>query len=119
MTLPSYDWLDVWQLLPDSVLESGWKSLVLQLLADIDALIVGPPARLRLLQMKEKFGSLRFYYRLDGVHAATEVKIADMVRRSEEASRRTCLKCGDPGSVRDLDGWIVPTCDDHAERRRL
>ena len=58
------------------------------------------------VQVKEKFGALRFYYR-DGDEA-----IAGMVELAEYMSARTCEECGLPGKIRD-GGWIRTLCDAH------
>ncbi len=58
----------------------------------------------RIVQIKEKYGSLRFYF--DGGNKA----IGDIVSKYEEMSVRTCLKCGAP-ATRITTGWISPWCD--------
>lgn len=57
-------------------------------------------------QVKEKFGTLRFYY--DG----GDDKIDGMVRMAESMSAVTCETCGAPGSTRG-GGWIRTLCDHH------
>lgn len=58
-------------------------------------------------QIKEKFGTLRFYY-----HGGDEV-IDGMVRMAESMSGVTCETCGSPGKIRH-DGWVRTLCDTHA-----
>ena len=60
------------------------------------------------VQVKEKFGGLRFY-----VHAATD-KHYDYISFAESMSYRTCEECGAPGK-RYTDGWHRVLCDVHAE----
>jgi len=60
------------------------------------------------VQVKEKFGSLRFYY--DG----GDDVIRGMVSVAESMSSRTCEKCGAPGK-RVGGGWITTLCKTHAE----
>jgi hypothetical protein len=57
-------------------------------------------------QVKEKYGSLRFYY-----HGGDDT-IDNYVRFAEMMSERTCDVCGAPGKVRD-GGWIVTRCEEH------
>ena len=57
-------------------------------------------------QVKEKFGTLRFYY--DG----GDDVIDGMVRIAESMSGVTCEDCGDVGNRRD-GGWIRTLCDHH------
>ena len=60
--------------------------------------------------MKEKYGTLRFYY--DG----GDDYIAGIVHMAENMSARTCETCGAPGKIR-RGGWIRTLCDEHAEKQ--
>ena len=68
------------------------------------------PVRIR--QVKEKFGTLRFYY-----YGGDEY-ISGLVDMAEGMSARTCEECGAPGAIR-TGGWIKTLCDKHAEERGL
>jgi len=57
-------------------------------------------------QIKEKFGSLRFYYQ------GGDEKIAGLVSMAEAMSRVTCEVCGNAGKARG-GGWIRVLCDTH------
>ena len=59
-------------------------------------------------QVKEKFGSLRFYY------VGGDKVIDGMVDLAETLSSVTCEECGSPGVLR-LGGWLRVLCDQHAE----
>ncbi len=63
-------------------------------------------------QVKEKFGSLRFYYSGGDEH------IAGMVAMAESMSGVTCEDCGKPGRSRGF-GWITTVCDEHAKERNI
>jgi len=61
----------------------------------------------RITQIKEKFGSLRWYcggYPRDS-------KIDEIISKYEELSRHICLGCGKPAKWVSI-GWISPWCDD-------
>ena len=60
------------------------------------------------VQVKEKFGGLRFY-----VQAATD-KHYNYISFAESMSYRTCEECGAPGKTY-TDGWHKTLCDIHAE----
>jgi hypothetical protein len=60
-------------------------------------------------QVKEKFGTLRFYY------TGGDKKIDGMVRMAESMSAVTCEKCGAPGK-QTSGGWIRTLCDKHAAK---
>ena len=60
------------------------------------------------VQIKEKFGGLRFY-----VQAATS-KHYDYISFAESMSYRTCEQCGAPGKRYSM-GWHKTLCDIHAD----
>jgi len=60
------------------------------------------------VQIKEKFGGLRFY-----VQAATDTHY-HYISFAESMSYRTCEQCGAPGKTY-TDGWHKTLCDIHAE----
>lgn len=57
-------------------------------------------------QIKEKFGTLRFYY--DG----GDDQISGMVRMAEAWADRSCEECGAPGTAGG-QGWIRTLCPVH------
>lgn len=61
-------------------------------------------------QVKEKFGTLRFYYN------GGDYCIDGMVRMAESMSYRTCELCGAPGKA-NRHGWITTLCDTHRLER--
>jgi hypothetical protein len=63
-------------------------------------------------QIKEKFGTLRFYY------SGGDDYIAGLVTMAESMSGVTCEDCGKPGRSRGF-GWITTVCDEHAEERNI
>jgi hypothetical protein len=60
------------------------------------------------VQIKEKFGTLRFYYE------GGDEYIQGLVRMAESMSAVTCETCGAPGKTRG-PGWIRTLCDFHEE----
>lgn len=60
-------------------------------------------------QVKEKFGTLRFYYR------GGDDTIAGLVQMAEAISGKTCERCGQTGRVRG-GHWLKTLCDEHAEQ---
>ena len=59
------------------------------------------------VQIKEKFGTLRFY-----TNGGND-QIYGMIRMAESMSAVTCEECGAPGTTRGR-GWIYTACDAHA-----
>ncbi len=62
-----------------------------------------------ILQIKEKFGSARWYSN------GAPQKVHDIVHKYELISERTCIRCGKPATKISM-GWICPWCDDCAEQ---
>jgi len=57
-------------------------------------------------QVKEKFGTLRFYYQ------GGDEYIAGLVSMAESMSGVTCEKCGNPGT-RTGGSWVKTACKEH------
>lgn len=82
----------------------GWEPLIRRLSEKLE------PLGVRAVQVKEKFGGLRFY--ID--NGSPEAYQA--IREAEEESLQTCETCGKPGVPRE-GGWTLTLCDQHAEGR--
>jgi hypothetical protein len=63
-------------------------------------------------QVKQKFGTLRFY-----TGGATD-KMYEIIREYERVSAVTCEVCGEPGEIRS-GGWIETLCETHFEQRSV
>ena len=63
-------------------------------------------------QVKEKFGTLRFYY------GGGDDVIEGMVMMAESLTHRTCEECGCPGERRG-GGWIKTLCNKCDEERKI
>ena len=63
-------------------------------------------------QVKEKFGTLRFYYQ------GGDDYISGMVSLAESMTAVTCENCGNPGSCRG-GGWVHTYCTPCEEAREL
>jgi len=71
-----------------------------------------PVQQVEVLQVKEKFGTLRFYY------SGGDDYIRGLVSMAESMSGVTCETCGDVGQ-RVGGGWITTLCKEHAEARGI
>jgi hypothetical protein len=77
------------------------------------------PLPIRVAQVKEKFGGLRFYYdRLENTDEETEEveMLTRAVRLAEHLSFYLCEQCGALGRPR-RGGWVRTLCDTHATTR--
>lgn len=63
-------------------------------------------------QVKEKFGTLRFYY------TGGDDTIDGMVQMAESMSACVCEECGNPGT-QTRGGWIRTLCDQHKKPREV
>jgi hypothetical protein len=124
----------------------GWHPIVMRLMSAIDAMLGDDlAAGFQVIQIKEKFGGLRFYFELKGrkdltldVIGVGRLQIPDLdegdgcqaprppelerisalVEAAEEEAARTCEVCGAPGALA-LGGWIATLCRRHAELKRF
>ncbi|MCT7523088.1 hypothetical protein N5T57_09145 [Aliarcobacter cryaerophilus] len=96
--------------------KNGWTDLVYSLGKDIEDLCKLTNCELPLIQqIKEKFGTLRFYYNtLNSQYPEiVEKSIRALVFQAEIKSSNTCEICGKYGEVR-VDGGIYTTvCEEH------
>ena len=81
----------------------------------------------RILQVKEKFGGLRIYWKTEGVSHEFYQEIRGAVHLAEVLSLKTCERCGAPGTQVETEvgpgnrmkwGRVLTLCErHHAERR--
>jgi hypothetical protein len=74
----------------------------------------------RVVQVKEKFGTLRFYIGDGKGRLPEEVmnNINNIISKAEGKSANTCESCGEPGESRS-GGWVKTLCDScHVKRDR-
>lgn len=81
----------------------GWLPIIDQLCEKL----MQTPNPPKAVQIKEKFGGLRFY-----VDYSTKEQ-NDLIWWAEGESQKTCERCGAPGKLID-GGWRRTLCDEHA-----
>lgn len=104
---------------------SGWKNIIFNLVAEMDKIWTGymrKPGRdaWKLLQLKEKFGGLRFYVQYP------ESEDSDAKDRKEQSyaaidfaetqAWKTCERCGKEGHTMSFRYYIATVCDECEER---
>jgi len=95
----------------------GWERLVGDLLDEIGCEMAKyPQARLKILQIKEKFGGLRFYFELKKAPDELRDAVRACYERAEKLSWSICEVCGQPGHLRHAADreWFWVRCDQHA-----
>jgi len=94
----------------------GWYDILDTLLSDITKFYQeNHPDEIddfKVLQVKEKYGTLRFYV------SGTYDEVFDMIDWAELESENTCEKCGKPGILRCDNYWYYTACDDCARKRK-
>lgn len=81
----------------------GWYNILDELCAKLE------PYGVVAAQVKEKFGTLRFY--LEATPSDKWEEIHKLIGEAELKSSETCEQCGKPGTIRG-GGWVRCLCDD-------
>lgn len=90
--------------------DQEWKDLVAPLVERCNTHGV------TILQIKEKFGGLRFYFSTAETPKADSAEVKQLcedIYEAEEASHKLCEVCCKPGTCRNFNGYITTRCDDH------
>lgn len=121
-------------------IRDGWRSLIIDSLqAFKDSLSPDDLRLFKLVQVKEKFGTLRIYYEASGITPVDlvgpdgvarvevdidkhRVRLSDegrlivrkIIEKAENRSARTCEDCGSPGRLYG-GGYAQTLCDEHAK----
>lgn len=97
---------------------AGWLPVVEHAMAGLGALMRHPgnrPAAVRVIQLKEKFGTLRLY--IDAIGSRNACAKADQIAQwAELCSENRCMLSGQPGVLR-RGSWVL-TLSDAAENLR-
>jgi hypothetical protein len=91
---------------PEAVGKGWWP-----IIAKLEEQLLELDTDYEVLQIKEKFGGLRYYFASSG--GLPDEKFAAMtalVQQAENESYRTCEECGQPGEAKG-PGWIRTLCD--------
>ena len=117
----------------------GWMQIFEGLCADVDAALGDDKYGFHWSQLKEKWGSARFYFelandkpglRLDVVSEAGVLSLCKtargeaegvalsstlqaLVSAAEQQTRTACYACGAAGELDPSPGWVVTLCPDH------
>jgi hypothetical protein len=128
---------------PNSIgytLHMGWIERFARLCADVDTLLGdADKKRFRWVQLKEKMGSARWYWRLgrrqpvfhvdvfapDGVQSLQtggrgelESKLRDLVNAAMDDTAQLCIVCGLAGAVDWHDHYALVLCPAHVKQRQ-
>lgn len=117
--------------------DDGWFSILDSMCDEILTAYeeTGQPVNLVVGQVKEKYGTLRFYYHFEGQTSGAAAidflgqgalrvpgepnplheRVAAIVSKWEDKSATVCEKCGKPGKLRTDRRWIRTLCDECAQ----
>jgi hypothetical protein len=92
---------------------TGWELLV----RDADEQLRGVDPNYRLIQAKEKFGTLRIYAQPSRELNRAEREIFNgAIADASVRSSATCEVCGTYARLRDDRRWVRTLCEEHAKR---
>lgn len=100
----------------------GWFELIKNLCEEIAKLEIDG---IRVAQVKEKFGGLRFYVSAYPEQVDVDPKakekldaLYNLIDKAEEKSNEICENCGSPGSPKIDKFWIQTLCDACSGQRK-
>jgi hypothetical protein len=93
----------------------GWGVILEELSDKLEELILKEPEYrrnfYRAIQVKEKYGSLRFY-----MYSSTD-EMEELIREAEKKSEVTCEVCGVPAKIKKI-GWMYKCICDSCEEKK-
>lgn len=99
---------NIYQTQSDVLIDVGWNDIVYELSQKINE----TGLHIRVCQVKEKFGELRFYY------SPKDETINQLIAEASKKASKTCEKCGQLGRLYDNQGWISIFCESHRKPRQ-
>jgi len=90
----------------------GWWDLLERACVRIEAAI-GPHDTFETEQIKQKYGTLRWYY-AGRLSEAARGAVEEAIDLAEARSACTCETCGAEGRIYDRGGWLTTACTPHA-----
>lgn len=81
--------------------DNGWYDLIYELCEKIKKENI---EHFEVMQVKEKFGTLRFY-----AQGSTD-KVFDFIQEAGKKSAETCEICGEKGSICEIRHWYKTLC---------
>lgn len=113
----------------------GWMPMFAKLCEQIDALLGVDKRDFHWTQLKEKFGSARFHWSMDGARQGADLisperlaaakksaetlreQIALIVGEAQAKTQHMCIVCGQPGKNDSAGGYMLILCDEHIRQR--
>jgi hypothetical protein len=96
----------------------GWRELLERTLFKIEAALAEGGSTFSALPIKEKYGTLRFYWN-GGLSDKAEAKVQEAIDLAEARSACTCEQCGEEGCLYRAGGVLMTRCAAHAKGEPL
>lgn len=98
----------------------GWIPSFYQLCIEIDRLLGDNKQGFSWVQLKEKFGSARYYWEIKGMikNNPLRTQLGKLILDAENATADQCAVCGNKGFTDSTGGWLLVLCKDHALQRQ-
>lgn len=122
----------------------GWLPEFGELCKNIDVLLGENKRDFHWVQLKEKFGSARYYFSIKGKKDSVRVdllspkkvvsfetsplgskgqpqalfdQLTELISAAEARTHDHCIVCGAPGKIDQQEGYVLVLCDLHAKHR--
>jgi hypothetical protein len=95
----------------------GWECIIRNLSNQLDFLNEYAPLWVEAVQVKEKFGTLRYYVNISTDNKWWTDIVYALIDAAEARSALTCEECGSYGGKLRTGGWIRTLCDECEEKR--
>lgn len=92
----------------------GWRDLLNSACAKVESAITEGES-FKVLQIKERLGTLRFYWRGGNLSTEAEAKIVEAIALAEARSSVTCEQCGEEGRPYRAGRVLITRCTVHAK----
>ncbi len=93
-------------------LPKGWETLFDELCKELTEYVTRKNLIFQITQVKEKFGTLRVYFQLEG-NDTEYIEVQKIVDKYEKKSSYICEVCGVEGKIRNNNGWVKVLCESH------
>ncbi len=101
--------------------DDGWYDLLNDLLEKLDYMSKTSGVQVIAEQIKEKFGTLRFYFYVKNntdseLNPCVDEIIQDIISHAEARSAHICEKTGNRGVLCSQMGWLKTLCKEEADK---
>ncbi len=89
----------------------GWRHLIDNAFGSAEQILLDyPRASFRIVQVKEKFGALRIYFREEGLPAEVSARLREIMQAANDQSGYVCEICGASARLGKRRGCVSVRC---------